>query len=188
MSRTIPLRSERLWAIAVAAVVLLALAWAMTTVVAVHRRAAQTLSEVEPRHARLQGLLQNTERTAQMERALQANLAEFVQGADADPAQIGNAALQRVRELATARGLRVASSQVMAPREEKDQPFDRIGLTLRMEGEWAQFQGLLADLVRTRPALYTDLVQMSMQGAALPGRAQPIAGQFDLYVLKERRP
>jgi len=179
-------RPEQLWLLAGALLLLALLAWAVMTVALVHGRAADRLADVGPRHARVAGLLQGSGQLAQQEQALKNNLTDYVYPADGDAGQIGNLSLQRVRDAASVRGLRVTSSQVAAPRE--DQGFERIGLSLRVEGDWESMQALLTDLARQRPAIYSQTVQFNVQGAAMAGRRQTVVGQFELYVLKERRP
>jgi len=176
-------RPEQLWLLAGALLLLALLVWAVATVALAHGRAVDRLTDVGPRHARVAGLLQGSERLAQQAQALKNNLLDYVYPADGDAGQIGNLTLQRVRDAASARGLRVASSQVAAPREDKG--FDRIGLSLRVEGDWASMQALLTELARQRPAIYSQTVQLNAQGGAM---RQTVAGQFELYVLKERRP
>ena len=179
-------RPEFLWLLLAGALMLLALGWASWTVVVKHRQASGLLADIEPRHARLAGMLQNKELLAQAESALQANFSEYVSPAEEDPGQIANAALQRVRELAGGRGLRVASSQTTAPRDENG--FDRIGLSLRVEGDWPALVALLRELAQQRPALYIQSVQLGIQGFGHQGAPQTLFGNLELYVLKERRP
>ena len=186
MTKLQPQRPETLWLLAGGALLRLALAWAAWTVVSKYSQAAARLADIEPRHARLAGLLRGGDRFAETDDALKANLAQFAYPADSDASQTGNAALQRVRDLATARGLRVASSQAAAPRE--DQGFDRIGINLRVEGEWQQLVELLRELPQQRPAIhYTTLQIGTQQGGRRQDGPQPVFGQFDLYVLKERK-
>ena len=179
-------RPEILWLLAAGAVLLAVLAWAGWTVVAKYQQAANTLAEIEPRHARLAGLLQNKELLAQSQQALEANLTQFVYAAEQDASQTANTALKQVRELAAARGLRVTSSQAAAPRDE--QGFDRIGLNLRVEGDWPELVALLGDLAAQRPAIYTATQQFGVARTNARNEAQVVFGQLDLYVLKERRP
>ena len=181
-----PRRAETLWLLAGGALLLLALAWAVTTTFTKHRQAAARLAEIEPRHARLAGLLEGSERFVQADATLRANLAQFVHPIDADASQIGNTALQRVRDLATARGLRVSSSQTAAPRDEKG--FDRIGLSLRIEGDWPALAALLAELARQRPAIYINTLQLGVQRSGFAGEAPLVFAQLDLYVLKGHAP
>jgi len=183
-------RPEPRWlALGALAVLLLALAAAALWVAGVHQRAAARLAELEPRHARLAGLLQSGERLTQSQQALQANLAQFVHPPEADAAQLGNTVLQRVRELATTQGLRVTSSQTAAPREDKDQPgFGRIGVSLRVEGDWPQLQSLLRALPAERPAIYSDTMQLLSQGTQAGRASAMIQAQLELFVLQERQP
>ena len=181
-----PQRPETLWLLLAGGVLLALLAWACWTVVTKHRQASEQLADIGPRHARLAGMLQNKELFAQSSKALQANLSEFVYPPTGDASQTGNAALQKVRELAAARGLRVASSQSAAPRDE--QGFDRIGLVLRVEGDWPELVALLRELSAQRPALFVNTLQLGQQHSGARGDAQVVFGQLDLYVLKERAP
>ena len=93
-----------------------------------------------------------------------------------------------MRDLATARGLRVSSSQAAAARE--DNGFDRIGLNLRVEGEWPQLVELLRELPQQRPVIYATGLQLGAQSVGRQQQDAPptVYGQFDLYVLKERTP
>ncbi|MDO5624435.1 MAG: type II secretion system protein GspM [Pseudomonadota bacterium] len=185
MNRLAALRPEQLWLAAAALILAVLMAMGMGYVLRKHQWATDTLQSAEPRVARLNGLLQNEELLAQAQSALNANLNEFVYPADRDPGEIGNAALQRVREMAAGRGLRVASSQAtLTPRDE--QGFDRIGLDLRIEGDWNAVFALLRDLADARPALYLGLAQFTAQGTGEQGRPQTIAAQLGLFVLRQR--
>ncbi|MFV0680478.1 type II secretion system protein GspM [Ottowia sp.] len=183
--RTLRQRPEVLWIGLVAAALLVAAVWAGGFAWAKYQQARERLADIEPRHARLAGLLQNQELLTQAESAVKTNLTEYVYAATEDANQTGNTALQQVRDMATKHGLRVTSSQVTPPREE--QGFDRIGLNLRVEGEWPQLVALLGDLARQRPLVqYGNLQIGSVYSGAQTG--QKVFGFFDLYVLKERRP
>lgn len=178
-------RPEVRWLLAAGAVLLAIVVWASWTVVVKYRQASAQLAEIEPRYARLAGMLQHKEIFGKAQQELATNLSQLVYPADADASQTGNSALQTVRDLATARGLRVTSSQSAAPRDEKG--FDRIGLTLRVEGEWPQLVALLRELAQQRPAIYYTTQQFGVQRAGFRDEAQAVFGQLDLYVLKERR-
>lgn len=179
-------RPEALWLLAAGTLLVVLLAWAAWTVVQKHNQATAQLAEIEPRHARVAGMLQSKDLFEQADNALQANLAEFAYPVVEDAGQTGNNALQRVRELAGNRGLRVTSSQAATPREDKS--FDRIGLSLRVEGDWPAVVALLGDLARQKPAILTNTLQLGLQGGGPQGSPQIAFGQLDLYVLKERRP
>ncbi|CAM5781019.1 type II secretion system protein GspM [Ottowia pentelensis] len=179
-------RPEVLWLLLAGCVLLAAFAWASWTVVAKYRQASVQLADIGPRYARLAGMLQNKELFAQPANALTANLAQFVYPASDDASQTGNTALQKVRDLATARGLRVASSQSAAPRDEKG--FDRIDLALRVEGSWPDLVATLRELTQQHPAIFINTLQLGVQRHEVQGVAQLMFGQLDLYVLRERAP
>ena len=179
-------RPETLWLLAAGALLLALLGGFCWVVVAKYQQAATQLADIQPRYARLTGMLQDKEQFAQMEQVVQANLGQFVYPAGQDSGQTGNAALQRVRELATARNLRVSSSQAAAPRDEHG--LDRIGLVLRIEGQWPELVEFLRELVQQRPAIYTTTVQLAVQFGGMPGASPAVLTQLDLYVLQERRP
>jgi len=192
MTRRLSLRPEQLWALAAGCVLLLAVLLGAGYLVRKHLWASETLANVDPRHARLAGLLENQERIAQVQQQLQDNLAEYAYGSDQDAAAIGNTALQRVRELAGAHGMRVASSQTATPKE--DQGFDRIGLELRLEGDWAHLLDFLRALAAARPAIFIETAQFTASGGGgfLRGQNQPqnqsqtVAVQLGLSVLRQR--
>jgi len=195
MNRRLSLRPEQLWVLAAGCVLLLILLLGGGYAVRKHLWARETLASVEPRHARLAGLLQNQERITQIQQQLQANLAEYAYGPDQDAASVGNTALQRVRDLASTHGLRVASSQTGTPKEDAEQGFDRIGLELRLEGDWASTFELLRGLATVRPAVFTETAQFSAAGANFRGRGnynpnpvpnQTVAVQLGLFVLRQR--
>jgi len=190
--RRIALRPEQLWALAAGCVLLVVLLLGGGYLVRKHLWARDTLDTVDPRYSRLAGMLQNQERLTDIQKRLRANFADYSYGADRDPSDIGNAALQRVRDLATTHGLRVASSQVGAPKEDPDKGFDRIGLELRLEGGWAPMLDLLRELAAVRPAIFTETAQLSASVSAPTGsgpnavRYQTVTMQLGLFVLRQR--
>jgi general secretion pathway protein M len=184
-------RPEQVWLLLVAVVLLALIAGALVFTLGVHARAAATLEQIEPRYARISGLLQKQEQIEQSGKALDASFALYVYPQEGDASQIGNQALQKVRDLASARDLRVTSSQSQPAKQDNDHPgFDRIALNLRIEGDWNALQGLLADLTRQTPAIYQSTVQLTAQGGGRvigPGASLTVSGQFDLYVLQAHK-
>ena len=78
-----------------------------------HQWAQSRLDELEPRYARLKGLMASTAEIEQVKSQAQATIARYVYPAEQDASQVGNAAQQRVRDLFTAAGLQIVSSQVL---------------------------------------------------------------------------
>ena len=185
------LRPEQVWLLLAALVLIALVASVVTFTLRAHARAAQTLTEIEPRYARISGLLQKQEQIEQASQALTASMARYVYPPEGDSSQIGNQALQKVRDLASARNLRVTSSQSQPAKEDNDHPgLNRIAINLRIEGDWSGLQELLADLTRQTPAIYQNTLQLMVLGGGRntdPNIPLIVSGQFDLYVLQERK-
>lgn len=185
------LRPEQLWLLLAALILIALVVGAFTFTLRVHGRAADMLTQIDPRYARISGLLQKQEQIAQTGKALDASLAQYVYPPDGDASQIGNQVLQKVRDLASAQGLRVTSSQSQPPKEDNDHPgLDRIVINLRIEGDWNALQELLAGLTRLTPVIYQNSVQLNGQnGGRVIDNKMPlnVSGQFDLYVLQEHK-
>lgn len=152
-----------------------------------HQWAQVRLEELEPRYARLAGLKeQQADIGAALERALVMR-AQYVYPAVADANQTGNMAQQRVRDILSAAGLQVVSSQVLPAKEEKG--FDRIPLSVRAEGEWLAVQSALAVLGSQTPVILINELDIQIPGglANLNTKVAPrLAATFNLSVLRER--
>ncbi len=153
-----------------------------------HMWAQARLSEFEPKYARLRGLdLQREEIDEALARALKIR-EEYVYPVALDAVQTGNTVQQKVRDLLTAAGLTVVSSQVMPPKEDKG--FDRIALSVRAEGELLGVDSALAALSEQLPVMLLTDVEVRNQGA-LQSMNEKIAPrltlQLSLLVLRERQ-
>ena len=179
------LRPEHAWLLAGAALLAALLIAGIGYVAAKHHQAATVIEQLEPRFARLAGLRADGERLRTTERALSANLARLAYGPEGDPAQAGNSALQQLRTAMSARGLQVASSQVLAAREDGD--FLRIGLNLRVEGDLPALRDVLRDMatMSNAPIIFSENTQLTQQPAQ--GRPNNIIAQLNLFVLKVRQ-
>jgi len=185
------LRPEQVWLLLVTLVLVALIVGLVTFTLRVHAQAAETLAQIDPRYARISGVLQKKEQIQEAQKELETSLTQYVYPQSGDASQIGNQVLQKVRDLASGRSLRVISSQTQPAKEDNDHPgLDRIAINLRIEGDWNALQGLLADLTRQTPAIYQNTLQLNTQGGW--GRIDAnaplnISGQFDLYVLQEHK-
>ncbi|WCM89170.1 type II secretion system protein GspM [Acidovorax sp. NCPPB 3576] len=152
-----------------------------------HQGAESQLAQMEPRYARLLGL---ESQRADIEAVLsQANAArtQYIYPASQDANQTGNAAQQRIRDIFSAAGLQVISSQVLPAKDEKG--FDRIPLTVRTEGEMLALQSALAVLTSQMPIIVINDLDIQLQGGYAnsdPKVAPRLSAQFGLSVLRER--
>lgn len=176
------LRPEHLWLLLAGAVLVALLVSAVSFVITRHHWATDLVEQLEPRYARLEGLRASGATLQQTEQALSANLARLAFGAEGDPAQAGNAALQHLRSAMSSRGVQVSSSQVLPAREEGS--FLRIGLNLRVEGELTALRDLMRDMAQPQtqmPVIFSESIQLSNQA-----RTDNVVAQLNLFVLKVR--
>jgi general secretion pathway protein M len=183
MKRWIPHRIAVYQAVIVAAFVLPALAFAHF-VWGQHQSATQKLAEMEPRFARLLGLV---ERKSEL-LAFSQMSAEFVKSslypADQDATLAGNDAQQRIRTVFADSRLDVISIQVLAAKEEEG--FDRIPIDLRVEGDLTGLQNALAVLAAQKPLVLVDEATIQTVGAVRPASVQKLGGQFQFSVFRVR--
>jgi general secretion pathway protein M len=149
-----------------------------------HQWATGRLAEVEPRYARLLGLEASQAELAQAQRAAQAHLARFAYPASQDVSQTGADAQQRVRNVATVAGLTLVSSQVMPAKAEG--AFDRIPMTVQLEGDMGALQAVLVVLASEKPAVHFESMSLQTIGAVRPEVPARLQIQFKLFVLRKR--
>lgn len=150
-----------------------------------HQHVQQQLADLEPRHARLHGLLQRQAELKALGVLANEQLARLTYPAGQDVTQAGNDAQQRIRNLFTESRLDIISIQVLAPPKE-DAKFDRIPITLRVEGDLASIQNALLKLSSQTPTVSVDSLSVQTIGAVRPASIQRLSGQFNLSVLRVR--
>lgn len=144
--------------------------------------AQSRLDELEPRYARFMGLEVGKSELATASEHARSLLEQYVYPQDKDISQAGNDAQQRVRDILSAAGLQVGSSQVVPPKV--DATFDRIQLTVRAEGELAALQGALIGLSTLKPAIFVDSMTASVMGTPKAEVSQKLAIQLNLSALR----
>jgi general secretion pathway protein M len=165
-------------------VILLAGGYAAYLVWHKHLWAQTVLSETAPRHARLMGLdAARTELDGALTHA-QAIRSQLVYPATQDANQTGNAAQQRVRDILSASGLQVLSSQVLPPTSAKDTKWDRITLAVRTEGDALALYSALAILSGQAPVIVINELDVQIQSQP-PNAAPRLSMQFNFVVLRE---
>ena len=147
------------------------------------QRAEKQLADIEPRHARLLGLLATQSTLDSAMEKVQAMRAQWVYPSTQDAAQAGNAAQQKVRDILTSAGLQVLSSQVLPAKEDKG--FDRIALTLRTEGDAVALLGALASLRSQTPTVVISEMDVQSQSTQ-PNLPPRLAVQLTLTIMRAR--
>lgn len=149
----------------------------------IHRGADEQLKTLEPRMARLMGLGNDKARLADTTKDVQRQIERHAYPASREATQAGNDAQQRARELFTRAGLEVATIQVLPARQAG--AFDRIPIALRLDGELAALQAVLATLPMSAPTIFVE--GFSLQGANGADLASPrVMAELQLFVLRAR--
>ena len=153
-----------------------------------HQNVQSHLAAVEPRYARLLGMMANKSELQAAGQQASEQLARWVYPASQDATQAGNDAQQRVRTLFADSKLDIISIQVLPVKgDAKDgDKFDRIGIDLRVEGDLTGIQNALALLAAQTPMVIAESVSLQTIGALKPASTQRLAGQFNFTVLRVR--
>lgn len=146
--------------------------------------AENAVAELGPRYARLLGLEASQPELKQALAQSAALLSRQVYPASQDVSQAGNDAQQRIRNIATRAGLSIMSSQVLPPKAEKQ--FDRVPLTVRLEGELPALQAALVVLAGESPAINFETLSVQTIGAVKPEVPQRLNIQFNLFILRAK--
>lgn len=165
------------------ACVLAGAGWAGWLVWTKHQQAAARMADIEPRHARLAGILQREAEFTEQVAEVNQRLSELVYPSSVESQAAGTDAQQRVRQLFTSAGLNLASSQVLEPKVEG--AFDRIPMAVRLDGDLVALQTALSGLDTLRPVVWID--NMSVQTGAIPRDQAPRLNiSLNLSVLRGR--
>lgn len=175
---------ERVAMLLSAAVLLLPLAAGAGYVVYKHQWAQARLAELEPRYARLLGLHESRANLATAQEQANSLLAQFAYPSTQEVSQAGNDAQQRVRSIFAQAGVEVVSSQVLPAKSDKG--FDRIPVSVRLEGEMTALQSALAVLSAQSPPIFVDSFSLQTVGVVKPDAPPKLASQLSLSVLRVR--
>ena len=150
-----------------------------------HQWAQSQLDSLTPRYARLLGLEASGTDLSKIEAEAATLIKQFTYPESQDVTQAGNDAQQRLRNIFTTAGLEVVSSQVLPPKSEKF--FDKIGLTVRLEGNLPALQSAMVVLAGQSPAILVDSFTVQTIGAVKAETPQRLSIQFNLSVLREHQ-
>jgi len=143
------------------------------------------LADLEPRYARLAGLLARQADLKTLTEQGNKQLTLLAYPASQDATQAGNDAQQRIRALFAQSKLDIISIQVL-PAPKDDAKFDRIPINLRVEGDLAGIQAALTALASQSPTVLLESLSIQTIGAVRPASIQRLGGQFNFFVLRVR--
>lgn len=122
---------------------------------------SRRIAELEPRYARLAGLLQSEGVLREASAAAAQSLVGLVYPASADMSSVSAIIQQDVRRLLEGAGLAVSGSRVLEP-VERDHVL-LIPLELTAEGSMEGFERMLAAIHRNRPLMLIDSMELAPQ-------------------------
>lgn len=166
------------------ALLLAALVGAGFYAAAKHDAAQKRLDEVEPRFARLMGLISRREDIGTFTTQAQEAIGRVAFPASQDAAQTGNEAQQRIRGIFADSKLDIGSIQVLPVKEGTH--FDRIPIQLRVEGEMSGIQNALTLLATQSPTIGLETWSIQTIGAVRPASSPRLGAQFNFFVLRGR--
>ena len=149
-----------------------------------HQWANSLLAEIEPRHARLQGLKAIQPELDRALKQTQANLNRHAYPMSLDATKAGNDAQQRVRAVFAESQLSIESVQVLDAKEVDG--FQRIGIAMRVEGSLPNFHEAILKLNDQAPSILVDGFSMQNLGPPKPSSAQRLMGSFNFSVLRAK--
>lgn len=149
-----------------------------------HQRIVGHLADLEPRYARLLGIMEHRAELQASSEAATAQLKRLAYPAGQDVTQAGNDAQQRIRALFADSKLDIVSIQVLPPKEEGE--FDRLTIELRVEGDLTGLHNALTLLSVQTPLVTTQEATLQTIGAVKPASVQRLSGQFVFSTLRAR--
>jgi general secretion pathway protein M len=156
-----------------------------------HQDFAAEIEAIEPKTARLLGIMQSVDQLGVASSEASARLRELAYGADRDSATTAAAMQQSIRELMTGAGLSISGSQILPQR--KSEAFDRLSLDITAQGNIEALDAVLSGLETMRPLVFIEALKVNPERSRGRGRGQQaeVAGdprnltaRFQLFSLR----
>ena len=122
------------------------------------------IDRMEPRIARLSGLVQSEDRLNESSSEVGTQIAELVYPATSDRASIAADLQKNIRELIAATGLSISNSRIL-PAAQTDS-FDHVGLSLTVNGDLAALDEALGEIAAYSPVLMVESFDVRPNRAA----------------------
>lgn len=165
------------------ALLLMCVAVTAETILTLRQRAINELAQIEPRFARLLGISAGRDRIAAAATETALDLRRHAYGPAQDASRAANDAQQRLSDLFGKSGLDVISMQVLPARQSPH--FERISVSLRVEGDLQALQAALAALPSLSPSIYVEgfVLQSAASAENLPVR---VVCELQLFALRAK--
>lgn len=149
-----------------------------------HQLIQSHLDEIVPRHARLQGLRERTPQLLAAAQVAATDVNRYFYPASIDAVRAGNEAQQRIRSAFEGGDLAIVSAQVQDPKDSEG--FQRIRLTLLVEGTLGDIQSAVLKLKAQTPVVLTESVSMQSQGQPKAASNVRVTCSLNFIVLRAK--
>jgi len=160
-----------------AALVLLALAFAMLYFWSLRQDFVRQIAGIEPRTARLLGIQESAAELAAANAAARGSLRDIAYPAGRDSASVAATLQQEVREVLAGAGMSVTGSQILATR--RDEGYDRLALSVMAEGNIDAFDAALRALELMRPLVFVESLRAQPTRSRRGRNAAPLPPEED---------
>ncbi len=158
--------------------------WAGLYVWNKHHQMEAQLAQIEPRYARLLGILDRQADYKEINVKLQKQLAQMSYPASLDHTKAGNEAQQHIRGIFADNRLDIASIQVVSPKQVGE--FDKIEIALRVEGSIKDIYEALLKLAEVSPLVLVESLSLQTVGPVRPASTQRLSALLALAVFRSR--
>lgn len=149
-----------------------------------HQQAQSMLDQLEPRHARLQGLIQQEAEFEKHIQLAQGLISAFAYPAAADGTQIANDAQQRVKSALESAGFKVDSIQVKEGVESGD--FLRLNISVKVDGNVHGVREAFLKLRELTPVLVVESFRFANEGPMLKAILQRTTGTINIVAFRSK--
>jgi len=116
------------------------------------------IDRLEPRVARLQGLIESEEQLRESSARAEALMQQLVSPGSEDQARIAAALQKNVRDIFLAAGFQVGNSRILPVKAEEG--LERVGLSLTVSGELRALDKALVELAAYEPVLLVEFIEI----------------------------
>lgn len=150
-----------------------------------HLKAERLVADIEPRHARLQGILAKQEDFVVATKLSQGLLQAFVVPAGMETTQVLNETQQKLKTIFTESGFNVEGVQSKEMPEMAD--FQRLKIVIRFEGTLANLNQALLKIRNMTPSVSAENINIVNQGPFKPESIPRINGSLEVIVLRAKK-
>lgn len=149
-----------------------------------HQLMQSQLDDLVPRHARLQGLRERTPQLLAAAQTAALDVNRYFYPVSIDAVRAGNEAQQRIRSAFEGGDLAIVSAQVQDPKDSEG--FQRIKLTLLVEGSLGDIQNALLKLKSQNPVVLTESISVQPQGQPKASSNVRVTCSLNFVVLRAK--